>query len=538
MLINIKRPIKLNTVFIWLLLLLSYLFILTIISNCFDNDLGWHLRFGKEFWTSTQFSYTDTYTYSYYGRPWINHEWGGDLLMWPTYEYLGYPILLMIFSVLPLLALILALKKISGHFDIKDAAIVLAMLWSGQQILNVRLHMFTPLFLVILWYYLERPTAKKMIIGWPIIFWLWSILHGSWILGFIMIGIYWTANLVNTLCRRFWPNRYDPALWTAKQIWQSIIGVVLSATIICLNPYGIKVWGEVLSYFTNSYYKLHTVEWLPAYYTPIFWPAIISAFVTLPVILILFQKKRITWPQLLMYLAFWYSAWQYKRNALLFLVVCAPLISIALTTLKTKILLNKISIDQFYNKTARLFIVIFSLTTLVLLIIFYTINIRFTRDLWHSPTIIEQNFMPLGETEWLKKNTVTHPVLIFNDFSWGGYLDWSLPQDLIFFDGRGTATWKTPDGQSFLKYYTDLNFGKNGLTEIEKMPVQFIMLAKFFYQTDSLIKISVLTGKHNASRSVGTPRRLAEDIKNSPSWQLVYEDNIGWLWKRNEVITK
>ncbi len=532
MLSNAKKSIKFASVIKWLLLILSYLFILTIISNGFDNDLGWHLRFGKEFWESKHFSFTDTYTYSFYGRPWINHEWGGDFLMWPIYDYLGYPALLMIFSCLPLLAMVLAVKKISGKFNTKDAAVVLLLLWSGQQILNVRLHMFTPLFLVILWCWLEHPTAKKIYIGWPILFWLWSIIHGSWILGFIMIGIYWGGNIINLLCHHYWPNRFYPNLWTFKHIKQSMTGAIISAIIICINPYGGGVWREVLSYFTNSYYKLHTVEWLPCYYTPIFWASIMAAFITLPIILFLFQKKRIAWPQLLMYLAFWCAAWQYKRNALLFLTVCAPLMASALNLAQTKIAESQISIADLLSQKVKLFINAFCLIAIALLITYYGVNIKFTKDIWRSMQIMDQNFMPLGAVDWLNKNIQTHPILIFNDFSWGGYLNWAMPKDLIFFDGRGTATWNTPAGISYLKYYNDLNFGKNGLKEIEQQPARFIVLSKFFNQSDIIIKVNGLTGKRASATPTGQNRRLVEDLKTSPDWRLVYEDKVSWLWEK------
>lgn len=528
----IQSKITFSTILKWLLLILSFFFILTIISNNFDNDLGWHLRFGKEFWETGKFAYTDTYTYTYYGQPWVNHEWGGDFLMWPIYQYLGYPTLLILFAALPLLAIVFIIKKITGKFTAQDALIALLALWVGQSVLNARLHMFTPLFLVILWNFLKHPTAKKIYLGMPILFWLWSVLHGSWILGFIMIGIYGGGNIINLICKRYYPRYYFSNQWTINNFKQITIGVILSAMVICVNPYGVGVWREVLSYFSNSYYKLHTVEWLPCYYSPIFWAPIVFAFASLPIIFRLFQKKKIAWTELLMYLAFWCAAWQYKRNALLFVVVSAPLLAVAMDVAKKDIVENKILFSKFFDKNTALIIKSLGLIVVLLMIIYYGANIRFTRDIWHNPTILKRNFMPLGQVDWLNKNLTTHPTRIFNDFSWGGYLNWTRPNDLVFFDGRGTATWNTNDGRSYLKYYNDLNFGSGGLKEIEKQSVRYIMLAKFFSQSDTILKINGLTGLESSATPIEKNRQLVKDLKTSPDWKLVYEDSIGWIWEK------
>jgi len=524
-----KQRLNINNIIKYLLIILAYIFIVAIISNNFDFDLGWHLRFGKEFWASGKFSYVDTYTYSHYGELWVNHEWGGDLTVWPIYRYLGYNTLLLLFSLLPLGALIGAIKIFNRRLTAQGAAVTLFLLWSAQHVLIVRLHMFTPLFLVLLWHWLERFPNQKNYYWWPAFFWLWSFLHGSWILGFIVIGVYLGGNIINLLCEKYYRRYYRPNQWSLKEIKNVLIWTFISILATCLNPYGTGLWNEVLSYFTNNYYKLHTLEWLPSYYPPIYWLPLVIAFVTLPIVLFLFKKQKITWPQLLLYLAFWWAAWKYKRNSLLFLLICAPLITALIEHAKDYFIRNEIG-RLIMDKTIKTVSVIFASTTTVLLIIYYSININFTGNVWNDQKIMDQAHLPLSAVKLLNQKITTHPARLFNDFAWGGFLNWQLPQDLVWLDGRGTATWKK-DGISLLEFYQNINFQPNGLKIIEKEAAQFILLAKFI-GTPAPEKINGLINYQSPKNSSARTRPLVEAIKNSPAWRLIYEDEISWLWEK------
>ena len=47
-----------------------------------DTDLWGHIQFGKDIWTSKGLNRFDIYSYTAYGREWINHEWISELVMY------------------------------------------------------------------------------------------------------------------------------------------------------------------------------------------------------------------------------------------------------------------------------------------------------------------------------------------------------------------------------------------------------------------------------------------------------------------------
>jgi hypothetical protein len=95
----------------FLLCVLAVLYVTAVISYRFDYDLGWHLRFGRDALLD-KFQFLDTYTWSYYGQPWVNHEWGGDILYWLLYSNFGYFSLVFFFRYYCLLGLLCGYKNI------------------------------------------------------------------------------------------------------------------------------------------------------------------------------------------------------------------------------------------------------------------------------------------------------------------------------------------------------------------------------------------------------------------------------------------
>lgn len=464
---------------ITLILLLSFFSLVFHLSHTLDVDLGWHLRFGQDA-LSGHFQYNDTYTYTFYGQPWINHEWGGDILFWLFYKNAGYIglVFLTASAVWSAIFLIqwLFQKKITLIFAIVNLATALVL----PYFLSVRITTVAVIFPIILILILEK-TVKQSKILWllPPLLWLWSCLHGSWILGFIIINIYLCANIINEF------TGHNSRQWPYFKI---VSAQIISALLICINPYGVKLWQEVLSYFSQNYFKQFIVEWMPSYVHPLHFLSLITAIISAVLIIWGFKNKKVKLEHLLLFLALFGAAILYRRNNLYLITICAPILTISLQQIG-----EKTKMSSF-----------FAIPAVILLLALTLIKTSFANDKFIDQEVLSQSPFPLAAVDFLQQQIGIKTTYIFNEFNWGGYLIWRLPTALVYFDGRGTATWTNPHGEeTMMEHYGKIRYKEGGINEIENSPAQWI-----------ITKTTLL------------------DLENNQNWEKVYEDKVAVIWKR------
>lgn len=512
-----------------ILIILGYLITLAAVANIFDVDLGWHLRAGRDTFAGA-FPYLDTYTYSYYGQPWTNHEWGGDILFWAIYSMFGYFALPVLAAAGVWLTLLGMIKIFSGRLS--TANIIVGIIGAGaiSYLLAPRLAFIVPLFFTALLYTLEK---KKNWFLWPIILWLWSAMHGSWILGFIVINIYLFGNLASVILEKFFLKLAGQnSNWNARDFYKNIFWQIISTVVICLNPYGWKIWQEVGQYLTPQYFKLVVNEWLPSYVFPIYpWPLVIGAAAAVLIILA-YRDKRATTAQLLLYFAMFFAAWQAKRQAFYLVVVSLPIISLAAEFCAQKIkhrLITKKIIDA-----AKILMIILAACNCV----FVITKIHFTDNIWSDKDFLIKRELPVNAVEFIKMDSNNQPINIFNEFRWGGYLNWTLPNALVYFDGRGTATWRDEFGKTYLQKYREIKMEAGGLSILNSSKADYVLLARstssVYPRPDWLNRI--FFGEEELNKVFSTDEsQLEKMLEKSPNWKLVYEDNIARIWKKQRI---
>ncbi len=524
------KQLNINSLIKIILVAACYAFIVMTMSGFIDADFGWHLRFGRDWWQGASFPYQDTYTWTNYGKLWVNHEWGGDILFWFIYKLFGYIGLVLAMAGVLLAAFLLAVRIFKKTITISSLMVVLVSLWAVQHIIVMRLAMLAPFFLVLLWHSLERLPDKRLYYFWPVLFWLWSAWHGSWILGFIVISIYIAGHVLNIFFQKYVPRFYQPRGWTGKNIIIVLFWAMLSAAVTLLNPYGFGLWREVFMYFFTTYDKLHVTDWLASYVYPVYWRPLVIMGISIPLAAYAWWSKKITWPQSLLFVSFWYSAFRYKRNAILFVIIAVPLFVFIL-----EFALNETRV--FWKRWAKVGRYrSFLLVPLALVLFFYIINISFDFNPWTNERLVRQSGYPLEAVNFLKRATQDRPTRIFNNFNWGGYLNWNLPQATVFLDGRGGGTWFVPDQKiTYLEYYHHLLNNPGGLEVITQKRVRYIFLPKpsVNYQVDAVNRW--LFGERLRPILAPPPTRIENDLEKSADWQLVYEDEISRIWENKNL---
>jgi hypothetical protein len=520
----------------YILLLLNFIYPLKIVSNALDGDFGWHLRFGQDIHTQATFPYLDTYTYTKFGQPWINHEWGGDWLFYQIYTNLGYFWINIITALVSTLAFLIIgkafCKKITPSFLFFSLTCQMAVF----HIFSPRLAMFGQFFaaLIILAFekYDTHPRALYII---PVIIYLWSILHGSWILGFIIVNLYLGAAILPNLI----PEKYHQYFTDKKRskafIYQLIIVQIIAAGLVIINPYGIKIWTEVLQYFGQNYYKSHISEWTPSYAYPVFPKILILQTISLVLIIYGAYKKRVRLTHVLFFIAFFLAAFFYKRQGIFTALLSAPILEHTAILVRTE--LSRFSLYKFIQRQQDKFYWMLAMLFIFLLVV-YSLLIHYTTDPWNDQKLSNNNAPPYEATTFLQQYIANKKVKIFNEFSWGGYLNWMLPNALVYLDGRGTATWMYDKDTSMLEYYINLKERDDAVKIIEQEGADYIMLRQptFIISGRPGWTDKYLFGKNFKKYFVDHEKKLEEQINNSPSWQKIYNDKRAIIWKHIDTL--
>jgi hypothetical protein len=169
--------------------------------------------------------------------------------------------------------------------------------------------------------------------------------------------------------------------------------------------------------------------------------------------------------------------------------------------------------------------------SLVLMSGAYLSKTDFSTDLWSNDHLLRSSRLPYLATRFIKQQLASStPTNIFNEFSWGGYLNWNLPEARVYIDGRGSGTWLTGTSTPFLKSYYDLMFGKDGLKSIESNDIQYILIRPEYREESSNL---AWPNSEFYKPATSTQSQLRTDLLTSKNWKKIYSDDIAEIWKVN-----
>ena len=512
----------------WLLLALNFAFPLMIVSNRIDNDFGFHLRFGQDLHTQSTFPYLDTYTYTKYGQPWVNHEWGGDWLIYEIYNRLGYWWINVIAILFSTLGFLIIGKTFNKKITPTLLLFILLCQWSVAHIFSPRLAMFTQFFTALLFYLIENWSKKR----WTIyliapIMWVWSMLHGSWSVGFIIINIYLGVGILALIL----PNKYSRYLnekTIPKNFIYDLIAIqALSLILIAINPYGLGMYREIAVYFSQSYFKSYITEWMPSYTYPMFFSILIMQTIALVLIGYGFIKRQVRITHLLLFIAFFYSAIFYKRQAI-FMALFIPIIF----ENTWQIILPEI--NKIFKKYFSIMTFLVFFTILIVYGLYYcTKNTYYTNNFWEDEQLFSQNSQPFEAAKFLNQ-TLKKPTKIFNEFSWGAYLNWAVPNALVYLDGRGTVTWMYDSTTTMLQEFVNIRENAGALKKVEDTGAQYILLRQpKFIIASAPRQIDFMFFGNDFQKKLGIDKiPLEKELDQSTNWKKVYSDSRANIWQK------
>lgn len=279
-----------------------------------DSDSFWQIKVGQWILEHGAVPYTDVYSFTRFGEPWISSSWLSQVLYAIVYgpgDWAG-PVILSSLALGATIAIFMSL--LSGYFDPARAILIstLALLQSTTHFL-ARPHMLAlPVMLAFVGGLMAAADRRSHPSWWLLpLMALWANLHGGFVLGLALIGpIGLEAIWFTDPKRRF--------LLAARWALFGIAAVAAS----CATPYG---WGTLLGAAKIlSMGKLLSLiwEWMPVNFSSFnFFEATLLALIGFA----LFGKLKLSVPRIILLLGLIWMALTHVRNIEIFAFL-APLV--------------------------------------------------------------------------------------------------------------------------------------------------------------------------------------------------------------------
>jgi hypothetical protein len=215
-------------------------------------DLAYHVKAGQLMAAEHVLPRTDVLAWTTAGQPWLDQNWGAQLLLYGIWRLGGFPLLGVVNAVLAVATWALvaaACRRRTANLRLIAGAL-LAGYAAGAAAFTARPQMFSLLLFAAELYLLEvartRPRVALLI---PLLMPLWANLHGAFAVG---VGLL----VVEALAAAWRRDRAGVARY--------LLVTAASLAGLLVNPWGVRVLGYALSLPTNRVVTGVITEWSPA----------------------------------------------------------------------------------------------------------------------------------------------------------------------------------------------------------------------------------------------------------------------------------
>lgn len=469
-----------------------------------DPDMWWHLRLGKEIIEKNTFGNNLTYTCSQY--TWINHSWLSDVVMYWVEKNLGFTVLSFLFFLITILGVYfnyktfeyflkqqsLSVNSVKRFFFIIISYVIL------MGFLAIRPQIITFVFVSILFNRLIKIYYEKVsnldILSLVILFILWPNLHGGFIIGYALIGLFIFGALAKLARSVFVENNAKVLGKYIKEIKKFSILLLITLPLSLINAFGLDAWKEVFNNLFNSQNSNYINEWsainLKQQYGLLFFLLFIS------ILILMILNKKINFLRISLLLIFGLLSLYTVR----YILVAVPIVSIVFCLEFISFYSNfkKITLQDDISKYVRSMFLIIPYIFIAIIIVGSLLNLVS----WYSSlskNTLNFSTYPYDSVEFLKNNPEYSKLNFLNDYGWGGYLSWTMQESKWFIDGR-MAVWPCGEVEdSVLKDYIEMEALNSDWKKVME-----------HYNIEGVIM------KSNA--------RLVNVLKEDKEWEIIFEN--------------
>lgn len=400
-----------------------------------DPDTGWHLATGRFIIEQGHVPQNDPFSYSMPNAPYYAHSWAFDILMYVIQDKFGPIGLSMIFALITTACMALfaqTAKNINNQGAFWELLPLLALV--VVEICGVRPQVVSVLGLAILLVMLTNQGKKPSLLHVSALFFIWANVHGGVVLGVGVLALWIIGN-------RVWhSNNFE------KKYWLKCFFAAFLATL--MNPYTYHLYTFAFGMLTNSTALIFNADWIPLFSERLgddSLPLRVSIVVGSLVAIIDNRNQKIVTTLALIFLGA-------SLKSLRFLVPLLPVIAPLMLLTLHKLTPNSVKKSWFAP-------VVIAFTA----IIFYPSLVDKNKLLCTSKPDCYGSLaqMPYEAATFIKEKGLAGNF--FNHYTWGGYLEWQVPQVKFFIDGRMDNFFI--DGKSFLEIFVAVDQMEKGWYE-------------------------------------------------------------------------
>ncbi len=385
-----------------------------------DSDMWWHLRLGQQIVETGNIVYVDSFSHTQVGRLHHNQNGLAQLLMLASWRAGGYLGMTLFTSALAVGGMCFIYLTGRGSIYMQGFVLVLgaacaAAFWSPRP------QMFTFLGAAMLHYALRRLQRRADAPLWllPILMWLWSNLHGGFILGYLFIAGFALGE---------WLKNQVGLEGLASSALRRLCGfTLLSLPLLMINPLGLSIYSAPFDTLTIP--GLHSLiqEWKPPDFSqPITWSFI--GLAALLLISVLASRRQVDLSAAILASGTLLMALRSARHLSLFAITAVPLITTHLDAILAR---RGWTLPRRSRETpARVAV---NLALIALVALGTLAQLRYVTSATTVERALTLNY-PLGALEFLKAESTEGQL--FNSYNWGGYLMFHAPEFPVFIDGR------------------------------------------------------------------------------------------------------
>jgi len=247
-------------------------------------DLAYHLRAGELMLNAGSILRRDVFTSSALGAPWLNQQWGAQVVLGGLFDVGGWLALATLRATVAatVTGLLYASCRNAGASLRWSAGLTLAAGIALAGGFLVRPQLFGILWFALTQWLLSRRDRHPNGVLWalPIAF-LWANTHGSFFLAPVLFAIAWAQDL--DARRRAAPRILAVGLATIP--------------LTLLNPFGVRVWGYVVSVASDERIRSTVAEWRPPTPDTLTGVLFVSSVVAV-VWFVAVRRSQVRWPVL------------------------------------------------------------------------------------------------------------------------------------------------------------------------------------------------------------------------------------------------
>jgi hypothetical protein len=453
-----------------------------------DTDTWWHIRSGEH--TLTQgMIYTDPFSSTMRGQPWINHSWGAQVLLYGVWQLGGNIGLSLYTAVLATAGMFIINRMCSGSVYLRGFALLLgaataAYFWSPRP------HMLSFFLSTVVLYLLYLLKYKQIDRLWliPLIMCIWGNLHAGFSIGFIFLAGALAGEIISQVLNNSVPNNIG---WTA--IRKLILISLVSAATLLINPYGLNMLAVPFQTVGISALQNFIAEWnSPDFQNRQTWPFIALLLGTLGAVGA--SQKRLDWSSFVLLSGTAFMSLLAARNVATFAVVATPILAHHLN--------SALEARGWVMRPLRRVSPTMGIVNAILVAVVALGVLAYAVSPLDPITAqrTQSEYLPLGAVAYLRDNPPTEPM--FNSYNWGGYLMFALPETPVFVDGRTDLY-----GDAFLNDYAQIAFANLGWqSKLESYNINTVVIE--------------------------SQSSLAQALNESPDWRVAYTDDLAIIFTR------